>query len=207
MSKNIVHGKKKCLESIVRIFFYVFRFVGYLIHVPTYKNSVNLILSSCRAGYWSTLIKTGKGVYIYPNVTIIGNPRMIEIGDNSIIDTNVKFDVYKKLKIGKYVHICHDVQIQSGDEVIIGDHVAIAAGSKIYSASNTYKNSDDRHIRLISMSSAAPMEMQNITHAKIIIEPYAFIGLNSVVLPGITIGKGAVVGAGSVVTKNIPPFV
>jgi len=45
---------------------------------------------------------------------------------------------------------------------------------------------------------------QNINTAPIIIEDDVFIGANSIILKGVRIGKGAVVGAGSVVTKNIP---
>ena len=40
----------------------------------------------------------------------------------------------------------------------------------------------------------------------VIIEDYVWIGTRSIILPGVTIGEGAVIGAGSVVTKNIPPY-
>lgn len=41
---------------------------------------------------------------------------------------------------------------------------------------------------------------------KVVIEDYAWIGSQVVILPGVTIGKGAIIGAGSVVTKDIPPM-
>ena len=40
---------------------------------------------------------------------------------------------------------------------------------------------------------------------KVVIEDYVFIGPRSIILPGVTIGKGAVVAAGAVVTKDVPP--
>jgi len=43
-------------------------------------------------------------------------------------------------------------------------------------------------------------------YEKIKIEDYAWLGVNSVVLKGVTIGKGAVVAAGAVVTKDVPPY-
>jgi len=42
--------------------------------------------------------------------------------------------------------------------------------------------------------------------APIIIEDHAWIGMNSIILKGVTIGKGAVVAAGSIVTKDVPPM-
>ena len=41
---------------------------------------------------------------------------------------------------------------------------------------------------------------------KVIIEDWAYIGANSIILPGVTIGEGALVAAGSVVTKSVPPY-
>lgn len=43
-------------------------------------------------------------------------------------------------------------------------------------------------------------------HEGIIIEEDVWLGANVVVMPGITIGKGAIIGANSVVTKDIPPY-
>ena len=40
----------------------------------------------------------------------------------------------------------------------------------------------------------------------VVIEDYVWIGMNSIILKGVTIGKGAVVAAGSVVTKSVPPM-
>ena len=40
----------------------------------------------------------------------------------------------------------------------------------------------------------------------VVIEDYAWIGMRSIILKGVTIGRGAIVGAGSVVTRDIPPF-
>lgn len=41
---------------------------------------------------------------------------------------------------------------------------------------------------------------------KVIIEDWAYIGSESLIMPGVTIGEGALVGAGSVVTKSVPPY-
>ena len=165
-------------------------------------------MNAVRAGYWSPRFgKVGKGVQIDSGVIIRGNPKNIEVGDYSYIDTNVQLEVYAPIKIGKYVHITSNVYIQSGAEVIIGDFACITNGTKIYASSNTYKTTDGREKDiLLSMSSSAPPELQSVEYGPVIVEEYAFVGMNCVVLPGIRIGRGAIVGAGSVVTKDIPPY-
>ncbi|MBE0416055.1 MAG: hypothetical protein IBX36_05925 [Dehalococcoidia bacterium] len=183
------------------------RLVGF-IRFPSYNLYFRRLMNAARAGYWSPRLgKMGKGVQIDSGVIIRGNPKNIEIGDYSYIDTNVQLEVYAPIKIGKHVHITSNVHIQSGDEVIIGDYACITNGAKIYASSNTYKAPDGREKDvLLSMSSSAPPELQYIEYGPVIIEEYAFVGLNCVVLPGVRIGRGAVIGAGSVVTRDIPPY-
>ena len=49
-------------------------------------------------------------------------------------------------------------------------------------------------------------DWSKVENAQIIIQDNVWIGFNSIVLKGVTIGEGAVVAAGSVVTKDVPPF-
>jgi len=51
-----------------------------------------------------------------------------------------------------------------------------------------------------------PSEQRNLRYGKIIIEDDAFIGQYSIIMPGITIGEGAVVGPHSLVVKNVKPW-
>lgn len=189
------------------VMFNIARLIGY-IGFPSYNFYFRDFMNIIRAGYWSSRYgKMGKRVRMDSGIIIRGNPRGIEVGDFSYIDINVQLEIYAPIKIGKYVHICPDVYIQSGAGVSIGDFVAIAAGTKIYSSSNSYRAPNEKEKKvLLSMSSSAPPELQYIKYGEIVIEEYAFVGLNSVILPGVRIGKGAIIGAGSVVTKDIPPY-
>ncbi|MFC1992237.1 acyltransferase [Chloroflexota bacterium] len=201
---RLMAGHKDLLYFII---FHLARPLGYL-RLPTYSNTFRYALSTARAGYWQAKVgKMGKGVRIDSGVLIRGQAKNIEIGDYSYIDTNVHLEVHKPIRIGKYVHIAHDVMIQSADEVRLGDFTAVASGSRIYAGSNKYKTKDVREKSiLISMSACAPPELQYSESSPVVIEDYAFIGLECVILPGVRIGKGAVIGAGSVVTKDIPPY-
>ena len=203
----ILKSIKKYKEPVHAVAFNVSRVIGY-IRFPLYNPYFRYLMNAIRAGYWSPKFgKMGKGVQIDSGVIIRGNPKNIEVGDYSYIDTNVQLEVYAPIKIGKYVHITSNVYIQSGDEVIIRDFAGVAAGTKIYASSNMYKTPDGREKDiLLSMSASAPPELQHVEYGPVIIEEYAFVGLNCVVLPGVRIGRGAIIGAGSVVTKDIPPY-
>jgi acetyltransferase-like isoleucine patch superfamily enzyme len=139
----------------------------------------------------------GQGVQIYePNVIL--KPEVISIGEGSRLDSYIKIEGGNGITIGKGVHISSFVHILGGGMLIVGDYVAITSGAKIITGSNTMDGQ--------SMSSAAPKEMQVIERGKVVIGEFAMIAADSVVLPGVTVGRYAVVGAGAVVTKDVEPF-
>jgi len=140
----------------------------------------------------------GENVQIHEPVVIL-NPQQIEIADGARLDSFVKLEGGLNIYIGKFVHIASFCHINiGGGEVILDDYSAYASGAKILGGSNTTAG--------ISMSAAAPRKMQNVEKHKTTIGPYAFVGTNAVIMPGITIGDGAVIAAGAVVTKNVPGY-
>lgn len=80
------------------------------------------------------------------------------------------------------------VEISAHAAVTIGDHVCINDGAKILTASHDIR---DPHWTTLSKP--------------IVIEDFAWIATNAIILPGVTIGRGAVVAAGTVVTRDVPP--
>lgn len=144
----------------------------------------------------------GKNVLIDLGV-IIWNPQNVGIGDYSHIDTNVKIEASDSISIGSYVHIASNVLLQGRGTLSIGDYADVAAGSLIYSGVNHYTDGTDR---FYEMSSCAPANRQFVKTAPVRIEKQAFIGLNSVIMPGVIVGEGAIVGACSFVNADIPPY-
>lgn len=123
-------------------------------------------------------------------LTIIGS----EIGSNPIFYPGVWIMPPNNLIVGDNVDFAKDVQITTGGTVVIGDRVLIGYGTKILSSNHMI-----------------PEEKQRIfdaghTHSKIKIEDDVWIGANCIILPGVTLGEGSVIAAGSVVTKNVPCF-
>jgi acetyltransferase-like isoleucine patch superfamily enzyme len=131
-------------------------------------------------------VKLGKDVTIYDFVNLYG----CEIGDDTKIGTFVEIQkgakIGKKCKISSHTFICEGVTIE--DNVFIGHNVAFI--NDLYprstTASNELKTDDDWD--------CIPTRVKK----------GASIGTSATLLPGITIGKNAIIGAGSVVTKDVP---
>ncbi len=132
-------------------------------------------------------VKLGKDVKIYDFVNLYG----CFIDDNSKIGTFVEIQknatVGKNCKISSHTFICEGVHI--GDDVFIGHNV-------------TFIN--DKIPRAVSITG----EMQTEADWNVV-ETYvkngASIGSSATIMCGITIGEDAIVGAGAVVTKDVPP--
>ncbi len=137
-----------------------------------------------------------KNVTIFePNVILA--PEKIEIHEGARLDSFIKLEGGLGLYIGKYVHICSFCHVNiGGGTVILGDHSGLSSGAKVLGGSNKMDG--------ISMSAASPEEMQAVERSKTIIEPFAFVGTNAIIMPGIKIGESAVIAAGAVVTRDVP---
>lgn len=136
------------------------------------------------------------------------------IGRDCIIGGQFIFESSKgKISIGDHTFIGNSTFI-SRSSIIIGNNVTIAWGSTIYdhdSHSLVYmerrKDIDDELADLkgnLNMIAHKNWEVVNSKPIKICDD--AWIGMNCIILKGVTIGEGAIVGAGSVVTKDVPAW-
>lgn len=110
--------------------------------------------------------------------------------------------VFKDARIGKNCNICSHTLIEN--DVIIGNNVTVKSGVYIWDGARIEDNvfigpcvafTNDKMPR----SKIYPEKFEGI-----IIKKGSSIGANATILPGITIGENAMVGAGSVVTKDVP---
>lgn len=113
----------------------------------------------------------------------------ISIGWGSAIHTGARFYNPWNIKIGKDSILGEGIVLDGRDKLTIGDHVDIASEVMIYNG--------EHDINSPSFSAV---------FSPVVIEDYVFIGPRAIILPGVTIKKGAVVGAGAVVTKDVEPF-
>ena len=111
-----------------------------------------------------------------------------QIGENSIVNNKLTVVRPKNVKIGKNVNIMNGVLMMSAGGMTIEDNVRIAANVQLIS------NNHDPYDRYV------------ITCKPILIKEGAWIGAGATILPGVTVGKYAIVGANSVVSKDIPDY-
>ncbi|MBC6315780.1 sugar O-acetyltransferase [Listeria grandensis] len=114
-----------------------------------------------------------------------------KVGDNVTVKTPFKLDYGYNIELGDNTFLNYGVTILDCNKVTIGKNVLIAPNVQIYTA----KHPLDPDMRLMDKESALP----------IVIEDNVWIGGGAIILAGVTIGKNSVIGAGSVVTKSIPP--
>ncbi|HWV70259.1 MAG TPA: acyltransferase [Pseudosphingobacterium sp.] len=103
-------------------------------------------------------------------------------------------EIGEGLKIGNNSNIGSYAYIGCSGYIEIGDNVMISPRVSIYAENHNFSELD------------SPMKEQGVTREFVKIEDDCWIASNSVVLAGVTIGKGSVVSAGSVVTKDVPPY-
>lgn len=113
----------------------------------------------------------------------------VKIGKKAHIHMGTQFFNPTKVKIGEGTIIGQNAFLDGRDELIIGKHVDIASDVLIYNSEHDINSDDFRPI-----------------NGSVVIGDYVFIGPRAIVLPGVNIGKGAVVAAGAVVTKNVNEF-
>lgn len=90
----------------------------------------------------------------------------------------------------------HGTCIHAYEMISIGKNCLIAANTQIFDSNRHALSFNAPEMRLNPTNDSKP----------VIIEDNVWIGSNTIVLPGVTIGSGSVIAAGSVVTKDIPPF-
>ncbi|MBN2559853.1 MAG: GNAT family N-acetyltransferase [Phycisphaerae bacterium] len=173
------------------------------------RNAVGFFLRAC---YWKAKLRyLGQDTFIDQNVEIWG-PKAVSIGSHCHIDTNARLAAGERrqaqhgwIRIGDYVHVGPGVHIAGRGGVEIGDMVGISANAHFYSASNTIELPSDPG-QLISMSHIAPHDQQHIIEAPVIIEEYAFIGMMARIMPGVRVGRAAIIHANTELRRSVPAF-
>jgi acetyltransferase-like isoleucine patch superfamily enzyme len=148
--------------------------------------------------------KKKEGISIHPSIYFVGgtkpNLESLKIESGCYIDKEFTLWISEeqganpKFILKQKVYIARDVFIGVFHPVTIGEWVQIGAYSYLISGDHLYEKRD------------VPIQAQGFKGAPIVIEDQAWLGTHVVVLPGVTIGKGAIIAAHSLVNRDIPPY-
>lgn len=143
----------------------------------------------------SDFAKIGQGVIFESGVRVF-HPQHIEIGTNVYIGHGSYLKAYhqNKLVIGTNVWIGQEVFLHAGGGITIEDGVGIGPYVKILTLQHIEGNPDD------------PVLYLEQEYKPVVVEYGVDIGIGAIILPGVRIGNNSIIGAGSVVTKNIPAY-
>jgi galactoside O-acetyltransferase len=141
------------------------------------------------------------------------NRTFVEIGTDSFLSGKFTFETSEGfIEVGNRTFIGWSSFVCT-KKISIGSDVLIAWGCTIMDTDSHSlhwpERSNDVKDHMKSFLEGKPGKYKNwdvVQKKEIVIENKAWIGFNSIILKGVTIGEGAVVGAGSVVTKDVPPF-
>jgi len=183
--KNFTNNQKKEMKYYFFKIYYLFKYICHRIFTPFYKIGWPVVF--CRGAEINNAryIQLGGGVYL---------------GKNSLIEIDyfhhLEYGSHKpKIKIGNNVSIGAGTLINAVSDIQLEDDVIIASNCHIADNSHRF-DKVDTSIRYQGLNKVNPIKIKKGT----------WLGWNVVVCPGVTIGKNSVIGANSVVTKDIPDY-
>lgn len=127
---------------------------------------------------------------------LVFHPQNISLGSNLYIGHRTILKGYhlNELVIGDHTWIGQNCFFHSAGGLRIGSRVGIGPNVSILTSTHREEGRD------------VPILFSDLHLAPVILEDDCDIGIGSIILPGVTIGRGAQIGAGSVVTRNIPAY-
>lgn len=143
------------------------------------------------------LKKQGIDLFI-DDTAVIKRPHLLSVGDHVAIDVGVYLST--EVEIGDYVHIAPYVCIIGGAKAkLIMEHFSgISAGGKIICGSDDFTKG--------LMNPQVPEQYKAVKYTTVTLECFTCVGVNSVVMPGVTMAIGSILGANSLLTKDTEPW-
>jgi len=138
------------------------------------------------------------------------------LGENTIIEEGVLIFHPENIIIGNNVYIGHNSILKGYymNEMVIGDHTWIGQGCFFHSAGGIKIGKAVGIGPMVKILTSAhketelkrPVMFNELEFDEVVIEDGCDIGVGSILLPGVSIGEGSIIGAGSVVTGNVPSY-
>ena len=138
------------------------------------------------------------------------------IGEHVVFEAGVRVWHPETISLGENVYVGHDTLLKGyyRGELHVGDDTWIGQGCFLHSAGGIHVGSRVGVGPFVKMLTSfhgeagreVPILAAPLEFAAIRVEDDADLGVGAILLPGITVGQGAQIGAGAVVTRDVPPF-
>jgi acetyltransferase-like isoleucine patch superfamily enzyme len=136
-----------------------------------------------------------------------GNNSEIRVGSCSmILGELLTFAHGGQIQIGAWCYVGEGTRIWSASRITIGDRVLIAHNVNIFDSLTHPIGAGARHRQFQRIVTSGHPKEINLGEQEIVINSDAWIGTNAIILRGVMIGTGGIVGAGSVVTRDVPEY-
>lgn len=155
--------------------------------------------------------QAGEGARFLPGWRVVnpqGRREAIRVGQRSwIAGELLVFPGSGRIRVGDYCYVGTGSHVWSALEVQIGDRVFLAHGVNVHDNNAHALSAAERHrhFRELAHDGRASFD-EAVEAAAVHIGDDAWVGFNSVILKGVRIGRGAIVGAASVVTRDVPDY-
>jgi len=149
----------------------------------------------------------GTHSFIHPSCAYLVGQKYITIGDDCNIDSGIQLTAWSRFEnqkfspeiiIGNNCSIGEDAHITAINKIQLGDNVLL--GKKVLITDNAHGESSS------DMLDIAPKHRPLSSKGAVIIDDNVWIGEKCSIMPNVHIGRGVIVAANSVVTKDVPPF-
>jgi acetyltransferase-like isoleucine patch superfamily enzyme len=139
-------------------------------------------------------------------VNILGDRSAIRVGDRTVLAGQLlTFGHGGRIEIGNWCYVGSGSRIWSAASVHIGNRVLISHNVNIHDTNAHPRDAAQRHAHYVAiLQHGHPRRIDNMLEAPVEICDDVWIGFNSIVLKGVTIGRGSIIAAGSIVTKDVP---
>jgi len=140
-------------------------------------------------------------------INIGGNSALIKIGAGTIVDGDLlTFAHGGRITVGQWCYIGEGSRIWSAKCIEIGDRVMISHNVSIFDNLTHPIDPAERHRHFGAIATSGHPQGIDLGERPVCIHDDAWIAAGAILLRGVTVGEAAIVGAGSVVTHDVPPF-
>jgi acetyltransferase-like isoleucine patch superfamily enzyme len=156
-------------------------------------------LTTCLRFLWFRLISAGRLTaggrnYFYASELVIDPGAVMQIGRLNTFGRGSDITVRGVFSMGSRNSFTKNVRVVCRDHITIGDDCIFADSVQLYDHDHLYEDL------------SKPIKSQGYSLGSIVVGNDVWLGARVIVLKGVTIGDGAIVAAGAVVTRNIPPY-